>query len=285
MFNKIAVQIINVTTQKYNHIIMLKPCFKCFRKNCKNNLGFSLTELMVVLVIVGILAIGVVFMFADPTAKVKAAAFEMRGDLNLARAEAVKRNENILVDFIFSACSQADVDDTANPCAAVCGKVDKAGFDECYSATGTNQGYVICFDVDGDNDCSDEVLAASEATDLEEKVIKTVIFKDPVKFFAEISGSLPSSPTGPTPNSAPDGITLVGNNGITLGVDYIYMNPDGTSSHFGSVVLYFPQNGDPTTLTVKGKPYAVVVDSVSTGRVVLQRWRPDLGASGEWSRK
>jgi len=264
---------------------MQNPYLKCFLQNCKSNRGFSLTELMVVLVIVGILAIGVVFMFADPTAKVKAAAFEMRGDLNLARAEAVKRNENILVDFIFSACSQADVDDTANPCAAVCGKLDKAGFDECYSATGTNQGYVICFDVDGDNDCSDEVLAASEATDLEEKVIKTVIFKDPVKFFAEISGSLPSSPTGPTPNSAPDGITLVGNNGITLGVDYIYMNPDGTSSHFGSVVLYFPQNGDPTTLTVKGKPYAVVVDSVSTGRVVLQRWRPDLGASGEWSRK
>ena len=240
--------------------------------------GFSLIEVMVVMVIVAILATGVVFMFTDPTAKVKAAAFEMRGDFNLARAEAVRRNNDILVDFIFTAESD-------------CNKKDKSSFDACFSGSGSNQGYVICFDENSDNDCSDEVLAASAAEDLEEKVIKTVIFKDPVKFFAEISGSLPSSPTGPTPNSAPDGITLVGNNGITLGelpipgVDFIYMNPDGTSSHLGSVVLYFPQNGDPTTLTVKGKPYAVVVDSVSTGRVVLQRWRPDLGASGEWSRK
>ena len=63
---------------------MQNPYLKCFLQNCKSNRGFSLTELMVVLVIVGILAIGVVFMFADPTAKVKAAAFEMRGDLNLA---------------------------------------------------------------------------------------------------------------------------------------------------------------------------------------------------------
>ena len=250
-----------------------------------NNRGFTLTEVIVVMVIVAILATGVVFMFTDPTAKVKAAAFEMRGDLNLARAEAVRRNESILVDFIFSACGQADVD--SGVCTEVCSKTDIANFNACYGA-GSNQGYVICFDEDGDSICSDEAPTTAE---LEEKIIKTVIFKDPVKFFAEISGSLPASPTGPTPNSAPDGITLVGNNGITLGelpipgVDFIYMNPDGTSSHLGSVVLYFPQNGDPTTLTVKGKPYAVVVDSVSTGRVVLQRWRPDLGASGEWSRK
>ena len=242
---------------------------------CNNNRGFSLVELIVVMVIVAILATGVVFMFADPTAKVKSAAFELRGDLNLARAEAVRRNNDILVDFVFTAESD-------------CGKANTASFAQCYSGTGSDQGYVICFDEDGDSICSDE---ASTTAELEEKIIKTVIFKDPVKFFAEISGSLPASPTGPTPNSAPDGITLVGNNGITLGelpipgVDYIYMNPDGTSSHLGSVVLYFPQNGDPTTLTVKGKPYAVVVDSVSTGRVVLQRWRPDLGASGEWSRK
>ena len=285
MFNKIAVQIINVTTQKYNHIIMLKPCFKCFRKNCKNNRGFSLTELMVVLVIVGILAIGVVFMFADPTAKVKAAAFEMRGDLNLARAEAVKRNENILVDFIFSACSQADVDDTANPCAAVCGKVDKAGFDECYSATGTNQGYVICFDVDGDNDCSDEVSAATPAADLEEKVIKTVLFKDAVQYY-EFSGTLPSSSSGGNvPSNSPDGVDLQTNDGITFtGTnDFIYMTPNGTSSDEGSVVIYLSA-GD-SDLIVRGKPYAVVVDSMSTGRVILERWHPEMGGSGTWFRR
>ena len=82
---------------------MLEPYFKCFMKNCKWNRGFSLVELMAVLVIISILATGVVFMLADPTAKVKAAAFEMRGDFNLARAEAVRRNDNILVQFVDSA--------------------------------------------------------------------------------------------------------------------------------------------------------------------------------------
>ncbi|MGB3647940.1 MAG: GspH/FimT family pseudopilin, partial [Desulfobulbales bacterium] len=170
---------------------------------------------MVVLVIVGILAIGVVFMFADPTAKVKAAAFEMRGDLNLARAEAVRRNENILVDFVFTACNKADVDDTANLCAAVCSKIvdpgktdveKKAGFDACYSATGTNQGYVICFDEDEDNSCDGEVSATTPAEDLEEKVIKTVLFKDAVQYY-EFSGTLPSSSSGGNvPSKSPDGV-------------------------------------------------------------------------------
>ena len=79
---------------------MLDPNFKRFIKNCKCNRGFSLVELMVVMVIVGILATGVVFMFADPTAKVKAAAFNMLGDLNRARSEAVSRNEDVLVEFL-----------------------------------------------------------------------------------------------------------------------------------------------------------------------------------------
>ena len=53
----------------------------------------------------------------------------------------------------------------------------------------------------------------------------------------------------------------------------------------GSVVVYYPKDGDPVTLNAKGKPYAVVVDSATTGNVRLERWRPELGVSGEWSRK
>ena len=265
------------------------PYLKYFINTCKGNRGFSLVELMVVMVIVGILATSVVFMFADPTAKVKAAAFEMRGDLNLARAEAVRRNENILVDFVFSACNKADVDDTANPCAAVCGKVDKAGFDACYSGTGSNQGYVICFSEDLDDDCSDEVLAASAATDLEEKVIKTVLLKDAVQYY-KFGALLPAAPSGP--NTVPGGVAnlLKNNNGITFGEatiadipgdDFIYMNSNGTSSNTGSIVVYLAKD----STSVRGKPYAVVVDSRSTGRVILERWHPEMGASGTWFRR
>ena len=81
--------------------------------------GFTLVELMVVLVVVGILATGIVFMFNNPTGKVKAEAFDMRGNFNLARAEAVSRNLDVLIDFV-------------------------------------NDGYDICIDASADSDCSDE---------------------------------------------------------------------------------------------------------------------------------
>lgn len=84
--------------------------------------GFTLVELSIVLVIVCILSTGAVFMFSNPTAKVKSAAFCMLADLNLARSEAVNRNQDVLVDFTL----------------------------------GTQNGYLICIDTDADKDCRDE---------------------------------------------------------------------------------------------------------------------------------
>ena len=84
--------------------------------------GFTLLELSVVMVIVGILAVGVAYMFSNPTAKVKDAAYNMLADLNLARAEAVKQNRDVLVDFTL----------------------------------GRRDGYLICLDSDGDKDCGNE---------------------------------------------------------------------------------------------------------------------------------
>jgi prepilin-type N-terminal cleavage/methylation domain-containing protein len=85
--------------------------------------GFTLVELSIVMVIVCILATGVVFMLTDPTAKVKGVAFSLLADLNLARSEAVNRNQDVLVDFTL----------------------------------GTRDGYLICFDADSDKNCSDEL--------------------------------------------------------------------------------------------------------------------------------
>ena len=55
------------------------------RFQVKSAHGFSMIELMVVMAIVAILATGVVFMFANPTAKVKTMAFELLGEINYAR--------------------------------------------------------------------------------------------------------------------------------------------------------------------------------------------------------
>ncbi len=221
---------------------------------------------MVVMVIVGILATSVVFMFADPTAKVKAAAFQMRGDLNLARAEAVRRNDNILVQFVDSA-------------EETCSKDTTGYFADCF-AGGSFHGYVLCFneDLDAvvDNDCSDE---GGSAAALEERIIKTVLFKDSVKYYS-FGATLPPAPSGPA--TSPDGVGLASNDGITFAAgNYIYMNSNGTSSDTGSVIVYLAKD----STTVRGKPYAVVVDNISTGRVLLERWRPEMGASGEWFRR
>ena len=66
----------------------------------KGTHGFSLIEVMVVMVIVAILAVGVVFMFANPSAKVKTQAFNLLSDFNMARSEAVSKNEDVLVYFL-----------------------------------------------------------------------------------------------------------------------------------------------------------------------------------------
>lgn len=84
--------------------------------------GFTLVELAVVMLIVCILATGGVYMFINPTAKVKSAAFGLLTDLNLARSEAVNRNRDVLVDFTI-------------------GIVD---------------GYTICLDANEDKNCGDE---------------------------------------------------------------------------------------------------------------------------------
>ncbi len=84
--------------------------------------GFTLVELAVVMAVVFILTTFTVYMYSNPTAKVKGVAFTILTDLNLARFEAVNRNQDVLVDFIL----------------------------------GAKDGYLICIDTDADKDCNDE---------------------------------------------------------------------------------------------------------------------------------
>jgi type II secretory pathway pseudopilin PulG len=84
--------------------------------------GFTLIELCVFMTVISILATGVVYMYSNPTAKVKGVAFNILGDLNFARSESVTRNQDVLVDFTL----------------------------------GDRDGYLICLDTNSDKDCNDE---------------------------------------------------------------------------------------------------------------------------------
>jgi prepilin-type N-terminal cleavage/methylation domain-containing protein len=84
--------------------------------------GFTLVEVSMVMTIISILALAAVYMYTNPTAKVKSVIFCILTDLNLARSEAVIRNRDVLVDFTL----------------------------------GAKDGYTICLDIDADKDCSDE---------------------------------------------------------------------------------------------------------------------------------
>jgi len=228
---------------------MMNSNFKRFIKNCTCNRGFSLAELMVVLVIVGILAIGVVFMFADPTAKVKAAAFEMRGDFNLAKAVAVKENNDVRIDFFVPTTDSYRI-----------------WIDDWDAGGGGGPG-------------SDDVY-----TDGSDTLVKEVVFKNKVKYY-EIGATSPAN----GPEDDPLGNALDGKKGITLGANTLTFKSNGTcdnsapSVNSGSVVVYYPKDGDPATSIVKGRPYAIVVDSMSSScNARLERWRPE---KNDWDRK
>jgi prepilin-type N-terminal cleavage/methylation domain-containing protein len=240
--------------------------------------GFTLVELMVVLVIMGILATGIIMMFTDPTGKVKVEAFELRGDINLARAVAVKENEDVLIQFVMTA------DDPVDP-ADACSQDAKATFDACFSG-GNRQGYVICFDEDDDNDCQDEVrtsppaTAAEVAEDLQNNIIKTVLFHKSIQFY-DIGATAPAN----GPSGDPLGKSLLSDNGLSLEDetatqhDFLNVSANGMCDNEGSAVIYYPQPG---SIKIKGRPYAVVVNNRATSRTIIERWRDDLGA---WSRK
>jgi prepilin-type N-terminal cleavage/methylation domain-containing protein len=191
--------------EKHTNNIMLKSNFKYFINNYRKSRGFSLLELMVVLVIVGILAIGVVFMFADPTAKIKAAAFELRGDIHLARSVAVTDNTEVLIDFDPAADSyRIWVDD----------------WDAVNDAPGTDGAYA----------------ASASGNDT---LVKEVVFRENVEYY-EFAGAPPAN----GPAADPLGTTLTAGNGITLGATTLTLFPDGTCDNSGSIVVYYSPRDD-----------------------------------------
>ena len=230
----------------------------------KSTQGFTLIELMVVMVIVGILATGVVFMFANPSAKSKNQAFNLLGELNMARSEAVSENQDVLVHFIDDVDGVGtDVD--GDP------KCSEDNITECTPGSGTFDGYIICFDDDTNGDC-----------DGADTLIKVTLFRKEVQYYDPTA-----LPAGPGPALTPGGANLIGKSGIVLDdvaateVNNFSMEPDGTLedgiTENINVVIFVPKE---THNVIYGAPYAITISS-GTGRVILERWT----YAGVWGRK
>jgi prepilin-type N-terminal cleavage/methylation domain-containing protein len=218
------------------------PC----KVRMKETHGFTLIEVLIVMVIVGILATSVVFMFANPSANVKTQAFTMLGDMNRARSEAVTRNEDVLVDF------------TAN------------GYQICVDATGGVPPII------GDDDCSDETG---------ENFIQETIFHPKVEYYkpAALPAGGPAT-TPPEADTTANNLIGAGVTGIVLNdgtaITNFTLEPDGTLedgiAKNINIVFYAPKLNQSA---IDGTPYAVTV-SASSGRIRISRW-----TGGAWSTK
>jgi len=211
--------------------------------------GFTLLELIIVMVIIAILASGAVAMFTSPKAHLRSETFKLISDLNLARSEAVDRAKNVWIEFQF------DTD------------IDGDGDNE--------DGYLICVDDDEDG---------AEGCGVGDIQIKLVPFELDVQFYD---------------SNITDGPDVIPGTAVALdledgdldddGVDFdnggggddngFFVQLNGTVSQTGRVYLYIPKGND-----MKAPPLAMVI-SESTGRMRVERWRPDLGAGGEWFKK
>ncbi|MCF6289809.1 MAG: GspH/FimT family pseudopilin [Desulfobacterales bacterium] len=175
-------------------------------------------------------------MFTSNKAKLKAAAFALRGDINLARSEAVTRNKDVLIQFVFNVSESSFV-----------------------NGSGDRDGYRIC--VDGDTG-----TANNSCGDADDTSIRDMRMKPEVQFYDTTGGAITGGPT-----TTSGGSSLVNKDGVLFTSNKFKMQADGTSNLAGTAVIYVPETGDPTTMLVE--PFAVVVNS--TGRVRLERWRTD----------
>ena len=206
---------------------------------------------MVVVAIVGILAIGVVFMFADPAVKVKGQAFTILGDLNMARSEAVNRNTDVWVTFLPGAAA-ADQD-----------------------------GYQIWIDEDDDS-----IYTAGNDT-----LIRETFFPEEVQFYDIDATDGPDLIPPPNPDanalimddgdSDDDGIEFDGAN------EFIF-TPMGTAKNTsydplentGYVLIYYPVSAADHA-NMRAAPYAVAV-LPGVGSIRISRWNTRDSA---WKRK
>ncbi len=195
--------------------------------------GYTLLELLVVIVIIGILAVQVITGFNSPVSKLKSAAFNLRSDFNYARSEAVNRNTNVGIQFVFGTDLDGDGD--------------------------SDDGYIIWVDSNGDG-----------AYDIgTESVLKTVAFNDAVRYYNlnATKGPMVDATDAHSAMDMADGSD--DDDGVSFTSDRYVWQPDGTPNKGGTVYIYVPSPNNAATMLAD--PFAVVV-SPTTGRIQMVRW-------------
>ncbi|NTV12371.1 MAG: prepilin-type N-terminal cleavage/methylation domain-containing protein [Desulfobulbaceae bacterium] len=228
-----------------------------------NECGYTLMELLVVMAIIAILATQMLLSFNSAPSRVKGVVFNMRGDFNYARSEAVKRNHDVRTDFFF-----------------VGDGVDLNG------DGAADDGYRIWVDdtLDGNYVAwvpADDVVVANGVCDAGEGdcLLKAVAFSDEVNYYNvdAVDGPLVAAPEPHAAMSMADGDG--DDDGVSFNNNWFAMRPDGTSNIGGTVYIYGPQAGQPTVM--KSPPLAVVL-SPTSGRVQILRWKT---AGATWETK
>ena len=222
----------------------MSPIFFSIRNNRISDQGYSLVELLIVVVILGILAVSIGVNLSSRATKTKSFVFSMRAKFQQAKMEAVKRGRDVYIDFDF------------NPIYVQNGvTVDKP-----------DNGFTIWVDEDVGTDTLINSFTTPEGNEY------TVEFKNIIStgndgieiYTTAVSGG---------PGAGPKGASI--DPGVTAAAYRFKMNPDGTSVP-GRVYLYWART-DGASKYVNSGPYAITVNSV--GRIKISSWKKN---DGKW---
>ena len=229
----------------------MSPMFFSIRNNRILNQGYSLVELLIVVVILGVLATSVGVNLSSRETKMKSFVFTIRAKFQQAKMEAIKRGRVVYIDFDFNPDYVQNGVTVNNP----------------------DNGFTIWVDEDNDGNYvhgTDTLINSfttpegNEYTVEFENIISTG--NDGIEIFTTaVSG---------VPGAGPKGATI--DPGVTAAAYRFKMNPDGTSVS-GRVYLYWATTDGGGNKSVNIGPYAITVNTV--GRIKISSWKKN---DGQW---